>query len=85
MIAVFVPYYYPFPGLAESLRFELAMYDIKVQIYFPCTIYTPGYEAEKLIKPAVQFELEEGGGFITAEQAAESMFSGRSSCFGVSP
>jgi 3-dehydrosphinganine reductase len=64
------------PGLAESLRFELAMYDIDVHVFAPCTMYTPGYEAEMQTKPAITKKIEETDEGLSPEQAARAMLAG---------
>ncbi|KAF8272547.1 oxidoreductase [Lactarius quietus] len=38
-------------GLAETLRQELLLYSIDIQIYMPVTMFTPGYEEENKTKP----------------------------------
>jgi 3-dehydrosphinganine reductase len=63
-------------GLAESLRFELAMYDIGVHVFAPCTMYTPGYEAEMQTKPAITKKIEETDEGLSPEQAARAMLAG---------
>ena len=65
-----------FLGLAETLRQELLLYSIDVQIYFPVTIYTPGYEEENKTKPQLVLKLEESDPGITAEKAAEGLYEG---------
>lgn len=64
------------PGLAESLRFELAMYDIGVHVFAPCTMYTPGYEAEMQTKPAITKKIEETDEGLSPEQAARALLAG---------
>jgi len=63
-------------GLADTLRFELQLYNIDVQIFFPCTMFTPGYEEENKTKPGITLKLEEDDAGLTAEQAAQSMLTG---------
>ena len=64
------------PGLAESLRFELALYDIGVHVFAPCTMYTPGYELEMQTKPAITKKIEETDGGLSPEQAARALLAG---------
>lgn len=63
-------------GLAESLRFELALYDIDVHVFAPCTMYTPGYDTEMLTKPAITKKIEETDKGLSPEQAARAMLAG---------
>jgi len=63
-------------GLAESLRFELAMYDISVHVFAPCTMYTPGYEVEMQTKPEITKKIEETDEGLSPEQAARAMLAG---------
>ena len=65
-------------GLADTLRFELQLYNIDIQIFFPCTMFTPGYEEENKTKPSITLKLEEDDAGLTAEQAAQSMLTGLS-------
>lgn len=67
-------------GLADTLRFELQLYNIDVQIFFPCTMFTPGYEEENKTKPKITLKIEESDAGLTAEQAAQSMLTGPSAC-----
>lgn len=66
----------PLPGLAETLRSELQLYDISVQMYFPATIYSPGYEEEMITKPKITKKLEETDGGQTPEQCAQALLAG---------
>jgi len=63
-------------GLAEGLRSELLLYGISTHIFFPSTMYTPGYEEENKTKPSITLQIESTDGGLTAEQAAESLFKG---------
>ncbi|GJJ07790.1 hypothetical protein Clacol_001995 [Clathrus columnatus] len=60
-------------GLAEALRSEFQLYEIAVHIYYPCTIYTPGYIEENKTKPRITAKIEESDSGITPEQAAEGI------------
>ena len=42
----YAPTKYALRGLAESLRNEFLMYGIGVHIYYPGTMFSPGYENE---------------------------------------
>lgn len=63
-------------GLADTLHSELMLYDIGVQIFFPPTIYSPGYENENRTKPDVVKKIEGTDEGLTPEQAAEGMLYG---------
>ena len=63
-------------GLAETLRQELLLYSIDVQIYMPVTMYTPGYEEENKTKPQLTLKIEESDGGLTPEKAAEGLYEG---------
>ncbi|KAI0068819.1 oxidoreductase [Artomyces pyxidatus] len=63
-------------GLAETLRQEFLMYSIDVHIYFPATIYSPGYEEENKTKPKLLLKLEESDEGVTPEQAALGLYKG---------
>jgi len=63
-------------GLADTLRFELQLYNIDVHIFFPCTMFTPGYEEENKTKPKITLKLEESDAGLTGEQAARFMLTG---------
>ncbi|KAG9050048.1 3-dehydrosphinganine reductase [Serendipita sp. 407] len=63
-------------GLTETLRSELALYDIDIQLFVPCTMYSEGYENENKTKPAITLNIEETDEGLTPEQAAVHMFKG---------
>ena len=63
-------------GLAEALRSELILYNIDVHIYFPATMFTPGYEEENKTKPKITMEIEGADDGMTADQAALVLFTG---------
>ncbi|KAI0053009.1 oxidoreductase [Auriscalpium vulgare] len=63
-------------GLAEGLRQELLLYSIGVHIYFPATIFSPGYVEENKTKPRLLLEMEESDGGVTPEQAAQGLYKG---------
>lgn len=63
-------------GLAETLRQELLLYSIDVQIYMPVTMYTPGYEEENKTKPQLTLKIEESDEGLTPEKAAEGLYEG---------
>lgn len=63
-------------GLAETLRSELLLYSISVHIFFPGTMFTPGFTEEKKTKPKITLKIEESDTGLTAEQAADGLFRG---------
>jgi 3-dehydrosphinganine reductase len=63
-------------GLAETLRSELLLYSTSVHIFFPGTMFTPGYIQENTTKPKITLKIEETDSGLTAEQAAEGLFRG---------
>ncbi|KAG6814963.1 hypothetical protein H0H93_011492 [Arthromyces matolae] len=50
------------------------LYNIDVHIFFPPTMYTPGYDAEGLTKPKITKEIEGPDDGMTADQAANVLF-----------
>ncbi|KAG0290997.1 3-dehydrosphinganine reductase [Dissophora globulifera] len=77
----YAPTKYALRGLAECLRNEFLMYGIGFHIYYPGTMFSPGYEVENLTKPLVTREIEGTSG-LTSEEAAKGLFSGNK---GVTP
>jgi len=71
-----LPHFFSELGLADTLSSECALYDIGVHIYFPPTMYTPGYEEENKTKPSITKKIEETDGGLTTEQAATAMLRG---------
>ncbi|KAH9966064.1 oxidoreductase [Russula dissimulans] len=63
-------------GLAETLRQELLLYSIDVQIYMPVTMYSPGYEEENKTKPALVLKIEQSDPGLSPEKAAEGLYEG---------
>jgi 3-dehydrosphinganine reductase len=63
-------------GLTETLRSELALYDIDVQIFQPGTILSPGLENENKTKPEITKRIEGHEEGLTPEQAAAAMLKG---------
>lgn len=74
--ASYTPAKYALRGFADTLRSELQLYSIDVHIFFPCTMFTPAYEAENKSKPKITLKIEETDSGLTAEQAARSMLAG---------
>ncbi|KAF9953295.1 3-dehydrosphinganine reductase [Mortierella alpina] len=69
------PTKYALRGLAESLRNEFLMYGIGMHIYYPGTMFSPGFENENLTKPLITREIEGSSGLTSAE-AAKGMLKG---------
>jgi 3-dehydrosphinganine reductase len=63
-------------GLAETLRSEFLLYNIDVHIFFPGTIYTPGYEEENKTKPKVTLKIEETDVGLQPDACAMKMLQG---------
>ncbi|KAF5353527.1 hypothetical protein D9756_007833 [Leucocoprinus leucothites] len=57
-------------GLADTLHSEMLLYGIDVHIFFPPTMYTPGYEEENKSKPKITLKIEESDDGLTPDQAA---------------
>jgi hypothetical protein len=68
--------YFDWAGLAETLRSELLLYDISVHIFFPGTIFTPGYTQENKTKPKITLKIEETDSGMTPEQSAAGLLRG---------
>lgn len=65
-----------FTGLAETLRSEMLLYLIDIHIFFPGTMYSPGYEEENKTKPKITLKIEESDDGLKPEQAAEVLLQG---------
>ncbi|KDR82721.1 hypothetical protein GALMADRAFT_238225 [Galerina marginata CBS 339.88] len=63
-------------GLADTLHSELMLYGIGVHIYFPGTMYTPGYDKENKTKPEIMKRIESTDEGVTADQAAQALYNG---------
>ncbi|KAG6816196.1 hypothetical protein H0H87_007827 [Tephrocybe sp. NHM501043] len=63
-------------GLADTLQSELMLYGIDVHIFFPPTMFTPGYDIENETKPKIVREIESTDDGLTADQAALALFKG---------
>lgn len=53
------------------------LYGIDVHIFFPPTMFTPGYDEENKTKPKVVREIESADDGMTAEEAAQALFKGK--------
>lgn len=76
--ASYAPGKHALRGLADTLYSELKLYGIDVQIYFPNTMYTPGFEEEGKTKPEITRRIESGDEGCTPEQAAQALYKGAS-------
>lgn len=63
-------------GLADTLHSEMLLYGIDVHIFFPPTMYTPGYEEENKSKPKITLKIEESDDGLTPDQAAMVLIKG---------
>jgi 3-dehydrosphinganine reductase len=52
------------------------LYSIGVHIFFPGTIYSPGYVEENKTKPKITLKIEESDEGLKPEQAAEALLQG---------
>ena len=65
-----------FSGLADTLHSELMLYGIDVHIYFPATMYTPGFDQENQTKPEIVRRIESTDEGQTPDQAAQALYNG---------
>ncbi|KAG2131328.1 hypothetical protein DEU56DRAFT_814007 [Suillus clintonianus] len=63
-------------GLADSLHSELMLYGIDTHIFFPPTMYTPGFDEENKTKPAITKTIESTDEGLTADKAAAGLLAG---------
>ena len=63
-------------ALADTLQSELMLYGISVHIFFPPTMFTPGYEEENKTKPQIVKDIEAADDGLTADQAALAFYKG---------
>lgn len=74
--ASYAPAKHAVRGLADTLQCEFMLYDIDIQIFFPPTIYSPGYENENRCKPDIVKRIEDTDDGLSPEQAASAMLQG---------
>lgn len=60
----------------------MLLYGINVHIFFPPTMFTPGYEEENKTKPKITLKIEESDTGLTSDQAALALFQGKFFLFG---
>jgi len=58
----------------------MLLYGIGVHIFFPPTMYTPGYEEENKSKPKITLKIEETDDGLTPDLAALALLKGKYSC-----
>ncbi|KAJ7746369.1 hypothetical protein B0H16DRAFT_1557195 [Mycena metata] len=64
-------------GLADTLQSEFMLYDgLDVHVFFPPTMFTPGYEEENKTKPKITRHIESTDGGLTADEAARALLEG---------
>jgi NAD(P)-dependent dehydrogenase (short-subunit alcohol dehydrogenase family) len=69
-------------GLADTLRQEVLLYqrthNLKIHLYAPAGIRSPGLDEEEKTKPAVTKKIEEGDSPMLPEKCVEMLLSGES-------
>jgi len=65
-----------YPGLADTLHSEMMLYEVDVHIFFPPTMFTPGFDEENKTKPDIVKKIESADEGLTADQAALALFKG---------
>lgn len=68
-------------GLADSLRNELILYGIQTHLFLPATIFSPGFENEQILKPALCKTIEGPDEGMTPDQVAGKLIAGSSTSF----
>ncbi|KAJ7454724.1 oxidoreductase [Mycena latifolia] len=63
-------------ALADTLQSEFMLYDIDIHIFFPPTMFTPGYEEENKTKPKIVREIESTDDGLTPDAAAKALIHG---------
>lgn len=63
-------------GLADTLHSEMMLYGVDIHIFFPPTMFTPGYEEENKTKPQIVKKIESTDDGLTADQAAVALVKG---------
>ncbi|KJE97657.1 hypothetical protein CAOG_07767 [Capsaspora owczarzaki ATCC 30864] len=66
-------------GFAEALRNELVADGVRVCVYYPPNMDTPGFVEENKTKPKVTAEIEGSSGILTPDQAAAILMEGLAS------
>ena len=63
-------------SLADTVQMELQAYGVKVHLYLPGTLLTPGYEEENKMKPELTKKIEGTASSVTADEAANILLNG---------
>eukprot|EP00127_Corallochytrium_limacisporum_P000696 Clim_evm15s23 gene=Clim_evmTU15s23 len=66
---------YAIKGFCDAVRNEVAATNIKIKLFLPGTMLTPGYEEEEKLKPEITKKIEGTTHNATAEEAADSLAS----------
>lgn len=74
--STYAPAKHALRGLADTLRSELALYNVSVHIFFPGNMLSPGFENENKTKPKITLKIEEDDTGIRCEDAAKGMLAG---------
>ncbi|KAJ7163991.1 oxidoreductase [Mycena crocata] len=74
--ASYAPAKHALRGLADTLQSEFMLYDIDVHIFFPPTMFTPGFDEENKTKPRIVRDIESTDEGLTAEVAAKALLKG---------
>ncbi|KAM3582308.1 3-dehydrosphinganine reductase [Umbelopsis sp. WA50703] len=74
--STYSPTKYAVRGLADTLRNELQRYNINIHIFYPGTIFTPGFETENQTKPQITRDIEGNNAGQTPEECARSLIKG---------
>ncbi|GLD94276.1 hypothetical protein PINS_up002887 [Pythium insidiosum] len=67
---------YALRGLAEALRNELKLYNIRVSMFYPGNIDSPGYVEENKFKPEETKEIEGTSALVAPDAVADSLIAG---------
>jgi len=74
--ATYAPSKFAIVGLVEAMRNELVPYNINFSIVYPPDVDTPGFEKENITKPEECAIISEGGGLLSAKDAADVIIKG---------
>ncbi|KZT62215.1 oxidoreductase [Calocera cornea HHB12733] len=74
--SAYAPMKFALRGLADTLYSELLLYGIGVHIFFPCGMFTPGFEEENKTKPGITKKIEEEDHPMQPDVAAAVLLKG---------
>ncbi|KAJ7054992.1 oxidoreductase [Mycena amicta] len=74
--ASYAPPKHALRGLADTLASEFMLYDIDVHIFFPPTMFTPGFDEENKTKPKLVLDIESVDDGLKPEVAAAALLQG---------